>query len=203
MAKGFEYDLGTAAIPLNKPFIDIFQNIMNAEVEDDANALNNITSTVLILGTMTLTIEDGEILDKLEDLDLRVKQLIQQHADLEIESMQTRDDEKEEMIRVNSRAITAVASRVINRKIQEIVCYSYNNGPMKGCGISNPSALAFNKDKVYAKAYKFVRSELLSYGLHDVVNALDTGSDLEMPSDSVSEKQQRCPTRKHWCPTRK
>lgn len=189
MAKGFEYDLGSDKIPLNKPFIDIFINIMNAEVSDDANALNNITWTAQVLGTMTLESNDGAIVDKLQDLSLRVQQLIQQHAEIEIDSMQTRDDEKTDIIRENSRMVVAIITRVISRHILRIVCYSYTNGPMKGCGVQNPSALAFKVDKEYKNAYRFVVSELQNYGLYDVVDALENDCDLEMPGESLQVKQ--------------
>lgn len=189
MAKGFEYDLGSDKIPLNKPFIDIFINIMNAEVSDDPNALNNITWTAQILGTMTLETSDGKIVDKLQDLSLRVNQLIQQHAEIEIESMQTHDDEKIEIIRENSRTVVSIVTRVISRHILRIVCYSFTNGPMKGCGVANPTGLAFKIDKEYATAYRFVKSELQNYGLYDVVEALENDCDLEAPGEYQQAKQ--------------
>jgi len=178
MAHGFDYSLSGDKLPLNRPFIEIFSNIMDAETSDNPNALNNVTWTAEILGTMTLESKSGEVVDNLKELDLRIQRLVQQHSEVEIIEMSTPDDDKIEIIRENSRFITSVVTRVISRHILKIVCFSYINGPMAGCGVTNKAGLAFRTSDVYDTAYRFVVSELLAYGLYDVIDALESGEDI-------------------------
>lgn len=189
--KNFEMTGNQELLPLNRPYVSLFDTVLESELSDNPNAFNNVVWSAQALATLTLQKEDGKVVDDLIKLAHRVAQLIAQYGEIKIAAMQTRDEDDIFTIRENSRTITANTARIVNRHILKILWYSFKNGPLKACTVSNTDSLAFDMHKEYDTALELVGDELLAYGMLEVAQALINNTDLALPETTVQNNKQK------------
>lgn len=188
MRSNSNYEVSTSAdaIPLNRPFIELFSKVMEAELSDDPHALTNLAWAAQIHGSMTMNEEQGKAVNDLNKLIHRIHGLVNQHLAVEISSMHTRDDDLIQWNREYCKEAMASVERIISRYKLQIIGYSFSAGPMSGCTVKNTGALAFNLKEDFDNALQFVVDELTTLGFEDVVQALlnNTGIELQQATST-------------------
>lgn len=181
MRSNSNYEVSTSAdaIPLNRPFIELFSKVMEAELSDDPHALTNLAWAAQIHGSMTMNEEQGKAVNDLNKLIHRIHGLVNQHLTAEIRAMHTRDEDLIQFNREYCKEAMSSVERIISRYKLQIIGYSFSAGPMSGCTVKNTGALAFSIKDDFDNALQFVVDELTTLGFDDVVQALLNNTDLE------------------------
>lgn len=166
---GYKAPVTEHEAPLQKPFVDLINRMLEAEQTDDAVAFENLTEAATALSTITVTKPMGDAIDELTDMKFDFVHRIHVYYQGEVNEQHTPDDYKTQELLDKEEEYTNLISRIINRYIFKICLYSWKSGPLRGMVVDVINDLDFDPGDMPARAYNAILRKLEILDLSGVV----------------------------------